>query len=153
MSTYCIWGTFSDANPFAWQYLVTVLFLISPCRHRPVLEKCYDIDHVMKVGIIFSDTAINANLMKLSSRHLIWIYSVPTGEDHSGIWREVHLHNVWLSYQWWLLPRCQSGPQAEICAGANAVPERCWWCLFPVSWWAPATSPAFPYNMTAPLCF
>ncbi len=27
-----------------------------PCRHRPVLEKCYDIDHVMKVGIIFSDT-------------------------------------------------------------------------------------------------
>lgn len=26
-----------------------------PCRHRPVLEQCYDIDHVMKVGIVFID--------------------------------------------------------------------------------------------------
>ena len=30
-----------------------------PSRHRPVLEKCYDIDHVMKVG----RDALSANLI------------------------------------------------------------------------------------------
>lgn len=69
---------------------------------------------------------------------------VPTGKDPSRVWWAVHLHNVWLSYQWWLLPWCQSCPQAEICAGANAVSQCCWWCLFPVSWWVPD----FLYNLT-----
>lgn len=27
------------------------LILLLPHRHRPVLEKCYDMDHVMKVGV------------------------------------------------------------------------------------------------------
>lgn len=31
------------------------LILILPHRHRPVLEKCYDMDHVMKVGTICTE--------------------------------------------------------------------------------------------------
>lgn len=85
----------------------------------------------------------------------------PAGKDHPGIWWALHLHHVRLPHQWWLLPRCQSVPQAEIGTGANAVPERRWRRLLPVSRWVhsrlaawisrrrPSTLTDFPRRLSA----
>lgn len=50
---------------FLCTVIVTVLHFL--CRHRPVLEKCYDIDHIMKVMVIFR---VSTNLIKPSSQRL-----------------------------------------------------------------------------------
>lgn len=47
-------------------YLVASYF-DSSNRHRPVLEKCYDMDHVMKVGII--SRILESSLSALSCFH------------------------------------------------------------------------------------
>lgn len=53
-------------------YSLVVNYLVasysdSPNRHRPVLEKCYDMDHVMKVGII--SRILESSLSALSCSH------------------------------------------------------------------------------------
>lgn len=51
---------------FRFNYLVASYF-DSSNRHRPVLEKCYDMDHVMKVGI--TSRILESSLSALSCFH------------------------------------------------------------------------------------
>lgn len=56
------------------------MFLSS--RHRPVLEKSYDIDHIMKVkGIRFFKTYLSMTLLEshnvgFDKLYIIWIYII-----------------------------------------------------------------------------
>lgn len=120
------------------------------CRHRPVLEKCYDIDHIMKVRDYFTCKTFWWQMNETKQLLSISFLSPPAGKDHPGIWWALHLHHVRLPHQRRLLPRCQSVPQAEIGADSNAVPERRWRRLLPVPRWVRSRFAAWIFSRRPP---
>lgn len=53
------------------------------------------------------------------------------GTHHSGVWRALHVCDVWLQVVLWLLPGRQSGLQTAPDGCPCAVPQRRWWSLLP----------------------